>query len=158
MINSTKHPCYCREYQCHIKYCTNCLWRMMLRWSVVLCVLSASVYYFLGHRLPRGFLVESRWWDIIGIVVYTCGIVWLVTRPSESLPDFDTQWEETICIGVLLGIIGGIVALFWKGLVLGILITLGIAVGIAILSLLLFALKFLAEVFWCVTGDWLKGK
>lgn len=97
--------------------CSDCLWRMTYRWSMIVCTVTALVYFVLAHfgKLPlAGAFGISRWWDVVGVVVF----VPLTVQVIDQMGSTDTGNGQFIG-GLVVGWLAGIILLYTNGCLAG---------------------------------------
>lgn len=123
----------------------------MLRWSVFCACIMAIFYIFSIGWLPAGLAGLSRWWDLVGVFLWVPLAVWVGTRGSCRVSD------TALLIG-LLGIIAGLVGLFWKGLAASALLGAGVALALLVVWAFVVYVACSWRFFWFLFGRWLSGK
>ncbi|MDO8619801.1 MAG: hypothetical protein Q7R64_00435 [bacterium] len=136
--------------------CPHCQWRATYRWSILACTLSALIYGVLAHfgKLPLvGAFGLSRWWDVVGVVVFVPITIQALRALCSTSPD-----KGEFVGGFVIGWLAGIGFLFWKGCIAGFIALpvgfLTVLVVYYLVQILGGVLDFLADHFgWWFVGE-----
>lgn len=128
----------------------------MYRWTLLLCALTTLVYLTLDHfnKLPPAGAFEiSRWWDVVGLVLFAPLTVQVFRAMCST--DYDTGH---LIVSFFLGWLAEVMYFFWKGCLAGFIAMLvGFIIVLGIYYFLL-ALKHIGDYVLERFGWWLAGE